>query len=228
MTGCHIASVVIVGLKDLTVQVCRMSVNTNSEEEYMRRMTRIFTAMIVLAACFAVAVQAGAATDLDLSVPSLSSVDAAGSSLQVPAPESAPAPQIKSEHKSVATAAVLSLVLPGLGSFYTGQPAKGVAALGASIAGLWLVSSAITNPETGCSGFSNPYSLYSVCTTTPAKGKLYGGLGLLSGAMIFDLISGIHRAEDINSGKVTKWQRLDRLRVSFPGKGVKVAYQFKF
>jgi len=190
----------------------------------MRRMMRILTVVIVLAACFAVAVQAGAARDLDLSVPSPSSSDPAGSAQQVHAADSAPVPQIKSEHKSVATAAVLSLVLPGLGSFYTGQPAKGVAALGATIAGFWLVSSAISNPETDCRNLS----FSSVCTTTPAKGMFYGGLGLMSGAMIFDLISGIRRAEDINSGKVAKLQRLERLRVSFPDKGVKVAYQFKF
>jgi TM2 domain-containing membrane protein YozV len=129
-----------------------------------------------------------------------------------PASSTSPAPPAPREHRSAATAAVLSIFIPGAGNFYTGQAKKGALVLGTAFAGAALMAS------TTCD--------YTCSNGEYARG--FGGMGIVIGASIYGLVSSIHRAEDINSGKVAA---LEHLRFSFPKgrkSGVQIAYKFAF
>jgi len=160
--------------------------------------------------CCAVSARAESGIDPGASAPAVSDPGPANPRADTP------------RHKSIAATVLLSLVIPGGGNFYTGQLGKGFLALGAGVAGAALMSSAVNDSCTTT-------SRYFICSTDTSTGKLYGGLGIMGAAHVYDLITALHRAEDINNGKVSS---LERLRLSFPtaGKrvGVKVAYQFDF
>src|ERR1043166_7339182 len=107
-------------------------------------MKRILAVAIVLTACFAVSARAEDATNLATTGPGLLRDTAPADATPAAHPQaasSAPpsATQIPARHKSVTATVLLSLVIPGGGSLYTGQIGKGLLFLGTGIGGAALL-----------------------------------------------------------------------------------------
>ena len=122
--------------------------------------------------------------------------------------------------KSMAATVLLWLVVPGGGNFYNGAIGKGFIELGGTVGGIALIATA-TRDECVTVG------RITSCGEEISTAQALSGLGVAAGFRIWGLISAINRTQDINSGKISAFERF---RFTIPTKkdGFKIAYTHDF
>ena len=124
------------------------------------------------------------------------------------------------KQKSMAATVLLWLVVPGGGNFYSGAIGKGFIELGGSVGGLALM---VTSLRDQCKTIGR----VTFCDEEISQGQFWGGFGALMGFRIWGLISAINRTQDINSGKISPFERL-RLTIPTKKEGFKLLYSHSF
>jgi hypothetical protein len=110
--------------------------------------------------------------------------------------------------------------VPGGGNFYNGAIGKGLIELGGTAGGIALLATSMR--ETCDTSFG-----FTVCDEEISTGQAWAGLGTVLGFRVWGLITAINRTQDINSGRVSPFERL-RFAVPARRDGFKVTYSHQF
>ena len=109
--------------------------------------------------------------------------------------------EARAEHKSPATAGLLSFVLPGTGQFYTHQPQKGWVMLGTYGAALGFVVA--YGPWTWEKASSGEFADLNSGTSSTTKMIWYGSAAVAGGVLVYSVVDAIGAAKKLNSGKIS-------------------------